>query len=103
MPSRATGISQEWEQILQLVVGSLIAQLRQIAERECPIPEVEFYHDELADEVCAEVAWTEKKIVILVGDQASFADRWQAIGWKVVTSDDLAAKGAEWFANLLGG
>jgi DEAD/DEAH box helicase domain-containing protein len=103
MPSRATGISHEWEQILQLVVGSLIAQLRQIAERACPIPEVEFYHDGLADDACAEVAWTEKKIVILVGDQASFADRWQAIGWKVVTSDDLAAKGTEWFANLFGG
>ena len=103
MPSRATGVSPEWEQILQLVVGSLIAQLRPIAERKCPIPEVEFYHDELADDACAEVAWTEKKIVVLVGDQASFADRWQAIGWRVVTPDDLAARGTEWFVNLFGG
>jgi len=102
VPNRATGISQEWEQILQLVVGSLVAQLRQIAERGFPIPEVEFYHSELADDACAEVAWAEKKIVVLVGDQTSFADRWQAIGWKVVTPDDLAAKGTEWFANLLG-
>ena len=103
MPSRSTGISQEWEQILQLVVGSMVAMLRQIAERECPVPQVEFYNDDLANDACAELAWVEKKMVVLVGDQASFAEQWQEIGWKVVTPDDLAAKGTEWFANLLGG
>ncbi|WP_395752920.1 DEAD/DEAH box helicase [Prosthecobacter sp.] len=102
MPGRTAGISAEWEQILQLVVGSLIAQLRKMAERDCPVPEVEFYHEELADDACAEVAWSEQKIAVLVGDQASFASQWQGLGWKVVTSDDLAAKGTEWFAMLLG-
>lgn len=102
MPSRATGISQEWEQILQLVVGSLVTQVRQLAEIGCALPDVEFYHDGLIDDACAELAWPQRKVAVLAGDQVSFAERWQDIGWRVVTSDDLTAKGAGWFANLLG-
>jgi DEAD/DEAH box helicase domain-containing protein len=103
MPSRNNvGISPEWAAVLQLAVNSLLVVARQMAERDLPVPGVEFYHDELADDACAELAWEEQRIAVLVGDQASFATQWQNLGWKVATPDDLGAKGIDWFSSLFG-
>jgi DEAD/DEAH box helicase domain-containing protein len=103
MPSRNNaGISPEWAAVLQLSVNSLLVVARQMAERDLPVPGVEFYHDELADDACAELAWEEQRIAVLVGDQASFATQWQNLGWKVATPDDLRAKGIDWFSSLFG-
>jgi DEAD/DEAH box helicase domain-containing protein len=101
MPSRSSaGISAEWAGVLQLAVGSLLGVLRQMAERAIPVPMVEFYHDELTDDACAELAWKGHRIAVLVGDQASFATHWQNLGWKVVTHDELSAKSIDWFSSL---
>jgi DEAD/DEAH box helicase domain-containing protein len=100
LPTRSSGISAEWEQVLEDAVNSLIAVLRQVAERDVPVPEVEFYPEGLKDDACAEIAWTSQKIAILVGDQLSFSTHWQDAGWKVVTADDLAAKGVSWLAGM---
>ena len=101
MPSRNNaGISAEWAAVLQLAVASMLVVARQMAERNLPVPEVEFYHDELADDACAELAWKEHQIAVLVGDQATFAGQWQNLGWKVATPDDLSAKSIDWFSSL---
>ncbi|MCX6880306.1 MAG: hypothetical protein NTW21_41845 [Verrucomicrobia bacterium] len=71
-----------------------------MAERALPVPVVEFYHDELTDDACAELAWEEHRIAVLVGDQATFATQWQNLGWKVATPDDLSAKSIDWFSSL---
>ncbi len=99
-PRSSAGITDEWTGVLQLAVGSLLVVLRQMADRQLPVPQVEFYHDELADDACAELAWEENRIAVLVGDQATFATHWQRLGWKVATPDDLRAKGMDWFSSL---
>ena len=101
MPSRNNaGISAEWAAVLQLAAGSMLMVARQMAERDLPVPVVEFYHDELTDDACAELAWKEYRIAVLVGDQATFATQWQNLGWKVATPDDLSAKSIDWFSSL---
>jgi DEAD/DEAH box helicase domain-containing protein len=59
------------------------------------IPEVEYFNDQIDDDAFAELAWPHchPPMAILVGQQIDFIRRWQEQGWKVVTPDDLQARG----------
>jgi DEAD/DEAH box helicase domain-containing protein len=70
-----------------------------------PVPRVEYYHDQLADDLFAELAWPDldQPVAVLVGDQAAFASQWQAGGWLVVTLDDLQATGVTLLVEMISG
>jgi DEAD/DEAH box helicase domain-containing protein len=59
------------------------------------MPVVEYFNEEMEDDAFAELAWPEQQppVAILAGDQMTFQTKWQQQGWKIVTADDLQAKG----------
>ena len=59
------------------------------------IPEVEHFSDRIDDDAFAELAWPQCKppLAVLAGEQVHFAGQWQHEGWKIVTPDELQAKG----------
>ena len=67
------------------------------------MPRVEYYHDHLADDLFAELAWPDldRPVAVLVGDQAAFASQWQEGGWMVVTLGDLQANGVTWLVEMI--
>jgi DEAD/DEAH box helicase domain-containing protein len=97
-PMAASSIPEGWQTILQSVASSVQPLAQTMAMAELPPPEVEFYADGLEDEAFAEMAWPalSKPVALLVGDEASFASNWEALGWTVVTPADIHAKGIDW-------
>jgi hypothetical protein len=51
---------------------------------------VEFFLDELPEGAAGELAWPDKKVAILVGDQWHLNSKWEEIGWQVVQGEVLA-------------
>ena len=68
------------------------------------IPQVEYFNEHIDDDAFAELAWPDcsPPVALLAGDQSDFAPEWQRQGWKVVTPDDLQAKGIIHLIDLLG-
>ena len=67
------------------------------------IPKVEYFNEQIDDDAFAELAWPDcsPPVALLAGDQADFAPEWQGQGWKIVTPDDLQAKGIAHLNDLL--
>jgi DEAD/DEAH box helicase domain-containing protein len=91
----AAGINSDWQDVISEVITALEPFVRILAKSDKMMPEVEYYDDNLGDELFAELAWPDvsKPIAVLTGDQASFANQWQQAGWKIITNDDFAALG----------
>ncbi len=85
------------------VTSSLRAYVSELAAADIPVPEVECYNEEINDDAFAELAWRggKARIALLAGDQTDFASKWQQLGWKVVTTDELQAKGVRWLIDLV--
>ncbi len=97
------GLTNEWEEVLDEAAGSLGPLIRAMAAAKCHIPEVAYESDDVSQDAFAELAWPKnaQKIVLLIGDQSSFADKWSSAGWKVFTDKDVLALGrAEIVAQL---
>jgi len=96
-------LSDAWKGVIEETVSSLEPFARALANAGCAVPEVEYYCDEVGDELFAELAWpdVDKPVAVLTGDQASFAAKWQATGWTLCTDADLKAKGSQWVIDLI--
>jgi DEAD/DEAH box helicase domain-containing protein len=97
----ATALAEAWQAVLDEVMPSLQPYIHELAAAGLPVPEslpeVEHFNDHIDDDAFAELAWPwcQPPICILAGDQLDFSTRWQAQGWRVITPDDLQAKGMQ--------
>ena len=95
----ATGISDEWQPVLDDVMPSLRPYVQELATAGLPtpdaIPKVEHFNEKIDDDAFAELAWPDCKppIAIVAGGQEDFISQWQSQGWKVITLNELQAKG----------
>ena len=96
-------LSGPWKQVIEDTVSSLKPFAKALATAGCMVPEVEYYSDEGGDEIFAELAWPNlgRPLAVLTGDQASFAAKWQNMGWIVCTDTDLKGRGWQWVIELL--
>lgn len=94
-----TRVAGEWQPVLDNAMPSLRPYLQELASAGLPvpaaIPEVEHFNEQIDDDAFAKLAWPNCRppIALLAGDQIDFAAQWQQQGWKVVTPDDLQARG----------
>jgi DEAD/DEAH box helicase domain-containing protein len=67
------------------------------------LPKVEYFNEKIDDDAFAEMAWPacSPPIAVLAGDQIDFASAWQQQGWKIMTPDDLQAKGIAYLIDLI--
>lgn len=102
-----TAISDEWQTVLDTVTPGLRSYIQELAMAGLPvpqaIPQIEYFNDRIEDDAFAELAWPKcsPPIAILAGDQMTFAKNWQEQGWKVITPDDLQAKGISYLIDQL--
>lgn len=89
------GLTPEWQEVLDEAASSLDPLIRAMAAVSCRVPEVAYESDDVPDGVFAELAWSdgEQPIVILIGDQSHYGDKWSSAGWKVITDRDVMALG----------
>lgn len=103
----ATTVSEEWLEIIEQVVPSLRPYIHELAgaglSAPTAIPKIEHFNEQIEDDAFAELAWTHcnPPIAVLAGDQIHFSAQWQQQGWKVVTPDDLQARGIEYLVELI--
>lgn len=92
-----------WEKVLSSVVSSLAPLTKILAATGSVIPLVEYYDDDLDDELFAEIAWplAVPPVAVLTGDQSSFAGVWQNAGWVTITDKDIQAKGLAQIAAMV--
>lgn len=102
-----TATSDEWRTVLDNVTPSLRSFVQELAMAGLPvpqtIPQIECFNDQIEDDAFAELAWPKcsPPIAILAGDQTTFVKNWQEQGWKVITPDDLQAKGISYLVDQL--
>ena len=98
-----SAFSNEWLEVIEETVGSLVKIIKSMAAANKQVPEIEFYNDDLGEDICAELAWTNElpPIALLVGDQASFSSKWQDIGWKIISDKEILAKGESWLLSQI--
>jgi DEAD/DEAH box helicase domain-containing protein len=95
----AVAVADEWQPVLNDVMPSLRSYVEALATAGLPapgaIPKVEHFNEKIDDDAFAELAWPDCKppIAILAGDQEDFVPQWQSQGWKIITPDELQAKG----------
>jgi DEAD/DEAH box helicase domain-containing protein len=85
------------------VIASVQTLVEGLAAAQVPVPEAAYEDEAIDDDALAELAWPDRSppLAVLAGDQASLASAWQAAGWKVVTADELQAKGNSTLIELL--
>lgn len=100
-------VADDWKPILDEVMPSIRPYVQELAAADLPIPAalpvVEYFNEQIDDDAFAEFAWPDlgRPIALLAGDQADFAANWQEQGWKIVTADDLQAKGIAHLIDLI--
>ena len=96
IPLHATeALADEWRTVLDAVAPGLRSYIPELAAADLPVPRIEYFNDQIEDDAFAELAWPEcnPPLAILAGAQTTFATSWQEQGWKVITPDDLQARG----------
>jgi DEAD/DEAH box helicase domain-containing protein len=98
-------LDSSWMHVVAQTTAAVRPYLSILSAAGIPVPRVEYYHDHLADDLFAELAWPDlaQPVAVLVGDQAAFASQWLAGGWMVVTLDDLQANGVSWLVETISG
>lgn len=100
-------VSEDWKAVLEEVLPSLKSYVQELASAALPLPaalpKVEYFNEQIDDDAFAELAWPacSPPIAVLAGDQTDFAQTWQQQGWKVITPDDLQAKGISHLIDLI--
>ncbi|QTA83839.1 putative uncharacterized ATP-dependent DEAD/DEAH box helicase [Desulfonema limicola] len=96
-------LSPEWEDVLEETVASLEPFVKKAAAANCAVPKVEYYSNDLDEELFAELAWPHipQPIALLTGDQRNFAAKWQDAGWIVITDRGLQVQGYEYLIKQL--
>lgn len=89
-PSSAETSLDPWFTVIDRAISELAAGLRQLESCACPAPD-EVGFEKTSDGECveaeAELAWTERRIVVLAEHQLEFSEIWAADGWRVVRAD----------------
>ena len=92
---------------MENVTSGLRPYVQELASAGLPVPEalpeVEHYNEQIDDDAFAELAWPQCQppVAVLAGEQIDFVRHWQAQGWKVLTPDDLQAKGITYLIDHL--
>ena len=96
-------VPDAWQEVMEEVIRALRPLISLLAKEEVPVPQVEYYNEEIDDDAFAELAWPENTppVAVLSGDQADFAGTWQKLGWKTVVLEELQARGNEWFIEII--
>ena len=96
-------VPEPWQQVLEDTVESLKPAVEAFAKSGLPVPEVEYYNEEIDDDAFAEMAWNsgENKVAILAGEQVGFADAWRSQGWKIFLLSDIEENGVKEIANQI--
>lgn len=95
--------SGEWKEIREEVISSFQGLIDELAAAGSSLPKVAYEDDAVGEEAVAELAWPNhaSHIAVLAGDQVSLTSVWQAAGWKVITAEDLRAKGHQVLIDLV--
>jgi len=103
IPVAEAELPPDWQQVMEEVTSMLRPYVPVLAASDIGLPEVEFFNEHIDDDAFAEFAWPKgaPPIAVLAGDQVDFARKWQKLGWKVVTVDDLQVKGGNWLVDLV--
>lgn len=82
--------SAAWETVIEQAMGSLSEGLHALLDAGLPPPdEVGYELDHAGDVVAeAELAWTKRKLVLLMPAHAEGAPIWQANGWRTLMAED---------------
>jgi DEAD/DEAH box helicase domain-containing protein len=82
--------SAAWETVIEQAMGSLSEGLRALLDAGLPPPdEVGYELDHAGDVVAeAELAWTKRKLVLLMPAHTEGAPVWQANGWRTLMAED---------------
>jgi DEAD/DEAH box helicase domain-containing protein len=97
--SSSTHLPDDWQAVLDDAMSSLHPYIQELAfaglEPSVAMPQVEYFNDQIDDDAFAELAWPHchPPLAILAGQQIDFIRQWQEQGWKIVTPDDLQARG----------
>ena len=103
----AAAVDERWLEVAGEMTAAVKPQVLELASLGLPLPaglpEVEYFADDVGEEVFAELAWPDcsPAVALLAGEQADYAGRWQERGWKVVVPDDLQARGVQYLADLI--
>ena len=103
----AEDVMPEWQEVLNATTQLLRPYVRELAMAGLPvpaaIPEVEHFSEHIKDDAFAELAWPRCKppLAVLAGEQVDFTGQWQQEGWKIVTPDELQAKGISYLIDQL--
>lgn len=100
-----SAISDSWLEIIENTVPILVKAVKLMAVANKITPIVEFYNDDIGGDICAELAWPEiaSPLALLIGDQTSFATKWQQAGWRIITEQEIISKGDSWLLGQLPG
>jgi DEAD/DEAH box helicase domain-containing protein len=96
-------LDEAWARILEQITTAFRLYIPALAVAGAPVPQVEFYHDQIDDDAFAELAWPQLRppVAVLAGDQVAFASQWQQLGWQVIAAEDLHAKGIGWLIEVM--
>jgi DEAD/DEAH box helicase domain-containing protein len=103
----ATPLDGAWQAILNDLMPRLRPYIQELACAGLPLPEalpqVEHFNDSIDDDAFAELSWPQyhPPIALLAGDQMAFTPQWQQQGWKILTSDDLQARGVSYLIDMV--
>lgn len=92
-----------WASVFNQATYSVRPYIAALSAAGVPVPQVEYYPNQLDGDAFAELAWPElpQPVAVLVGDQTTFADQWQDHGWMVILLEDIQAKGVTWFIEMV--
>jgi DEAD/DEAH box helicase domain-containing protein len=91
-----------WESVIDQAMGSLADGLRNLMDAGLPPPDEVGYELEQAGSVAAEaeLAWRQRKLVLLLPTHVACAPVWDANGWKaLIAHDDWQERLAEQLGN----
>jgi DEAD/DEAH box helicase domain-containing protein len=92
-------LAKDWADAVDQTLPPLRPGLRQLAHMHAPVPLVghELANDRGQVIAEAELAWSDRLLVLLTADQEDMGDAWSQSGWSVLLlSDDLTVAGALW-------
>jgi DEAD/DEAH box helicase domain-containing protein len=88
----AAGATQAaaWESVIEKAMGSLADELRRLMDAGLPPPDEVGYELEQDGSVIAEaeLAWLQRKLVVLMPTHAASAPVWKSSGWKTLMATD---------------
>jgi len=96
-------VSAEWQGVMEGVSSALKPFIKPLADKDVPLPVVEYFIEGIDDDAFAELAWPDlpQRVAILAGDQIDFSAQWEGLGWRVIIPDDLHAKGVKWLVDVI--